>query len=50
VNLVMVGALAAALGEPSVAAVGDAAVELLGKKVAAREIRSAVGEGFACLS
>jgi pyruvate ferredoxin oxidoreductase gamma subunit len=50
VNLVMVGALAAALGEPSVDAVGDAAVELLGKKVAAREIRNAVGEGFACLS
>jgi pyruvate ferredoxin oxidoreductase gamma subunit len=50
VNLVMVGALAAALGEPSVAAVGDAAIELLGRKVAPGEIRSAVGEGFACLS
>ena len=50
VNLVMVGALAAALGEPSVEAVGDAAVELLGRKVAAADIRDAVGEGFACLS
>ena len=50
VNLVMVGALAAALAEPSVDAVADAAVELLGKKVAADEIRGAVGEGFACLS
>jgi hypothetical protein len=50
VNLVMVGALAAALGEPSLEAVGDAAVELLGRKVAAADIRDAVGEGFACLS
>jgi pyruvate ferredoxin oxidoreductase gamma subunit len=50
VNLVMVGALAAVLGEPSVDAVGDAAVELLGRKVGAPEIRNAVGEGFACLS
>jgi pyruvate ferredoxin oxidoreductase gamma subunit len=50
VNLVMVGALAAALGEPSVAAVGDAAVQLLGRKVPAADIRDAVGEGFACLS
>jgi Pyruvate/2-oxoacid:ferredoxin oxidoreductase gamma subunit len=50
VNLVMVGALAAVLGEPSVDAVGDAAVELLGRKVGAPEIRNAVGDGFACLS
>lgn len=49
VNLVMVGALAAALGEP-VDAVADAAVELLGRKVAADEIRHAVEEGYACLS
>ncbi len=47
VNLVMVGALASALGEPSAAAVGDAAVELLGKKVAAGALRAAVEQGFA---
>jgi pyruvate ferredoxin oxidoreductase gamma subunit len=50
VNLVMVGALAAALGEPSVERVSNAAVELLGRKVAAEDIHTAVGEGFACLS
>jgi Pyruvate/2-oxoacid:ferredoxin oxidoreductase gamma subunit len=50
VNLVMVGALAAALHEPPVADVADAAVELLGKKVAPDEIRRAVEEGHACLS
>ncbi len=50
VNLVMVGALAAALGEPSLDAVVDAAVEILGKKAAAEDIRRAVGEGYACLS
>ena len=50
VNLVMVGALAAALGEPSVDAIADAAVELLGKKVFAGDIRHAVGEGYTCLS
>jgi hypothetical protein len=46
----MVGALAAALGEPSAEAVGDAAVSLLGKKVEPDAIREAVGEGYACLS
>jgi pyruvate ferredoxin oxidoreductase gamma subunit len=49
VNLVLVGALAAALGD-SVDAVADAAVEVLGKKVASGEIRTAVEKGFACLS
>ena len=48
-NLVLVGALAAALGDP-VDAVADAAVELLGKKVAPDEIRTAVRKGYACLS
>jgi hypothetical protein len=43
------GALAAALGDP-VDAVADAAVELLGAKVAPDEIRAAVRKGFACLS
>jgi hypothetical protein len=49
VNLVLAGALAAALGD-SPDAVADAAVELLGKKVAPDEIRAAVRTGFACLS
>jgi pyruvate ferredoxin oxidoreductase gamma subunit len=49
VNLVLAGALAAALGDP-VDAVADAAVELLGAKVAPDEIRAAVRKGFACLS
>ena len=50
VNLVMVGSLAAALGEPSRESVTDAAVELLGRKVGADEIEAAVREGYACLS
>jgi pyruvate ferredoxin oxidoreductase gamma subunit len=49
VNLVLAGALAAALGDP-VDAVVDAAVELLGAKVAPDEIGAAVRKGFACLS
>jgi pyruvate ferredoxin oxidoreductase gamma subunit len=46
-NLIMVGALAAALHEPSVRHVSSAAVELLGKKVAADDVRAAVEEGYA---
>jgi pyruvate ferredoxin oxidoreductase gamma subunit len=49
-NLIMVGALAASLGEPAVSDVADAAVDLLGKKVAADSVRAAVEEGYACLS
>jgi 2-oxoacid:acceptor oxidoreductase gamma subunit (pyruvate/2-ketoisovalerate family) len=49
VNLVMAGALAAALGERSCKPVADAAVELLGGKAAAEDIRAAVEEGYACL-
>lgn len=49
-NLIMVGALAAAVGEPSVGDVADAAVDLLGKKVPAAKVRAAVEEGYACLS
>jgi len=49
-NLIMVGALAAAVGEPGVDDVADAAVELLGKKVSVESVRSAVEEGYACLS
>lgn len=47
VNLVLAGALAAALDDP-VDAVVDAAVELLGKKVPADAIRRAVEEGYGC--
>jgi pyruvate ferredoxin oxidoreductase gamma subunit len=49
VNLVLVGALAGALGDP-VDAVVDSAVELLGAKVGHNQIRHAVEEGYACLS
>jgi pyruvate ferredoxin oxidoreductase gamma subunit len=49
-NLIMVGALAAAVGEPDIDKVADAAVELLGKKTSAESVRAAVEEGFACLS
>jgi pyruvate ferredoxin oxidoreductase gamma subunit len=48
-NLVMLGAVAAALGEPPLEAVQNAAVDLLGKKVGADEIRAAVEEGHTCL-
>jgi len=49
-NLIMVGALAAALGEPPVSYVADAAVDLLGKKVSPEEVRKAVMTGYRCLS
>jgi Pyruvate/2-oxoacid:ferredoxin oxidoreductase gamma subunit len=49
VNLVMVGAVAAALGEPPLAAVEDAAVELLGRKAGEERVRAAVAEGYRCL-
>jgi pyruvate ferredoxin oxidoreductase gamma subunit len=49
VNLVLAGALAAALHEPSPDPVADAAVELLGAKVPEDRIRHAVEAGFACL-
>ncbi|MGZ4410290.1 MAG: 2-oxoacid:acceptor oxidoreductase family protein [Gaiellaceae bacterium] len=49
-NLIMVGALAAAIGEPPVSYVADAAVDLLGKKVPPDEVRRAVMTGYRCLS
>jgi len=49
-NVVMVGAVAAALGEPTLADVQEAAVELLGKKLPGDSVRSAVEEGYRCLS
>jgi pyruvate ferredoxin oxidoreductase gamma subunit len=50
VNVVMVGAVAAALGEPSLACLEQAAADQLGKKVAADAVRAAVRKGHACLS
>ena len=46
VNLIMVGAAAGALGEPPLAEVQAAAVELLGRKVDAGAVRTAVAEGY----
>jgi pyruvate ferredoxin oxidoreductase gamma subunit len=46
VNVVMVGALAAALGEPPVAAVLEAAAGLGGKKAAEEDLCDAVLEGY----
>jgi 2-oxoacid:acceptor oxidoreductase gamma subunit (pyruvate/2-ketoisovalerate family) len=45
-NLVMVGAAGATLGEPPLAALQDAAVELLGRKTDAEAVREAVAEGY----
>ena len=45
-NLVMVGALAARLGEPDGEVVADAAVELLGRKADPELVRAAVLEGW----
>src|SRR6185312_8545362 len=50
VNLVMLGAAAAALGEPPLEAVQAAAVETLDGKVAANDVREAVARGYACQS
>jgi len=50
VNVVMLGAVAAALGEPSLAELQDAAVETLGRKVPAEAVREAVAEGYAWAS
>jgi pyruvate ferredoxin oxidoreductase gamma subunit len=49
-NLIMVGALAATVGEPAVGDVADAAAELLGRKVQPEAVKAAVEEGYACLS
>jgi Pyruvate/2-oxoacid:ferredoxin oxidoreductase gamma subunit len=46
-NLVMVGAVAAALGQPSLEQTQEAAVELLGRKLPAASLRAAVAEGYA---
>ena len=50
VNIVMLGAVAATLGEPGLGNLQDAAVETLGNKVPAADVRSALAEGYAWLS
>ena len=45
-NLVMVGAVAAALGEPPLEKVQEAAVELLAAKLPAHDVRGAIEEGY----
>ena len=50
INIVMLGAVAAALGEPPLDCLEDAAAEQLGRKVSPDAIRAAVREGFACLN
>lgn len=49
VNVTLAGAAAALAGTPA-ERVADAAVQLLGKKVPAQELRDAVLEGYRCLS
>jgi pyruvate ferredoxin oxidoreductase gamma subunit len=46
-NVVMLGAVAHELGEPRLETLQDAAVELLGRKVAADDVRAAIAEGYA---
>jgi pyruvate ferredoxin oxidoreductase gamma subunit len=50
VNLIMLGAAAAALGEPALERVQQAAVQMLGRKVEAGAIAAAVAEGYAWLN
>jgi pyruvate ferredoxin oxidoreductase gamma subunit len=50
VNMVMLGAVAAELGEPPLAELQDAAVETLGRKVEADDVRRALAEGYAWLN
>ena len=48
-NITMVGAVGAALGEPPLEEIQDAAVAVLGKKVDETAVREAVEEGYRCL-
>jgi Pyruvate/2-oxoacid:ferredoxin oxidoreductase gamma subunit len=48
-NVVMVGAVAAAIGEPPLEDVQEAAVDLLGGKLPPESVRAAVAEGYRCL-
>lgn len=46
VNIVMLGAVAAALGEPTLESLQDAAVETFGHKVEPDDVRQALAEGY----
>lgn len=50
VNVAMLGAVAAALGEPSLDDLTDAAESLLGRKADLASLRAALEEGHACLA
>jgi pyruvate ferredoxin oxidoreductase gamma subunit len=50
VNMVMLGAVAAELGEPPLADLQEAAVETLGRKVEEDDVRRALSEGYAWVS
>ena len=49
VNVTMLGAVGAALGEPPLEAIQEAAVQVLGRKVDATAVREAIEEGYRCL-
>lgn len=48
-NVAMLGAVAAALGEPPLATLQAAIVDTLGAKASADALRAAAAEGYACL-
>ena len=50
VNVAMLGAIAAALGEPTMQEMSDAVVSLLGRKADEAVLRAAVEEGYGCLN
>lgn len=50
VNLVMLGAVAAELGDPPLDELQEAAAETLGRKVAAADVHRALSEGYAWMS
>lgn len=50
INIVMLGAVAAALGEPPLECLEDAAADQLARKVSPELVRAAVREGYACLN
>lgn len=49
-NLVMLGAVAGALGEPPLRELEDAVADQLGRKISPEAARAAVREGYGCLS
>jgi len=50
VNVAMLGAVAAALGEPHLDIVEEAAAATLGRKADRKALRAALEEGYACLA